>query len=64
MTRILESRKGDLDIKIKMFLEIRELKLQEVTQIISRVTDEHLEGLDCMENLMDILGDPDLGEGI
>ena len=64
LTRILESREGDLGIKIKMFLEIGEFKLQEVPQIISLVIDEYLEGLDCMENLMDILGDSDLGEGI
>ena len=64
LTRILESREGDLGIKIKMFLEIGEFKLQDVSQIISHVIDEYLEGLDCMENLMDILGDSDLGEGI
>ena len=53
-----------MDIKIKMFLEIEEFKLQEVAQIISRVIDEYLEGLDCRENLIGILREPNLGEGI
>ena len=64
MTRILESRKGNLSIKIKIFPEVGEFKLQDVPQIISQVMDEYLEGLDCMESLMDILCDSDLEEGI
>ena len=64
LTRILESRKGNLNIKIKMFPEVGEFKLQDVPQIISQVIDEYLEGLDCMESLMDILCDSDLEEGI
>ena len=62
VTKILDERNNDKGLKLKGFPEMEKCKIEDVTQIMERTVDEHLDGLGCEENLLRILRDPGLEE--